>query len=128
KAFAFGIKGRRRLVKDKDRGIQQHSSRYGDPLTLAAGEENTAFTDPGLISVRQLVNEFVSVRYAGRFLDLSVGRIRPAVADILLYGFIEQHRLLSDKRDLLSQAEDARVTQIDAVPKDRTFSRIVQAL
>ena len=90
----LGIEVGGRLVQDQDGRVANHRSRNGDPLTLAAGKTAALLADDRVISVRERRDEVMRIGSRGRADDLFVGRVRPAVGDVLAHGRIEDQRLL----------------------------------
>ena len=71
----------------------------GDALLLAAGELQAALADLGLVAVRRQPDEAVDLREPRRLLDLGVGRVPAAVADVVADGVVEQHGVLRHHAD-----------------------------
>ena len=72
-----------------------------------------------VVALRQPRDELVRVRGARRLLDLVVGRVEPAVAEVVGDRAGEQHRILQHDRDLLAQRSHAVVAHVDAVDRAR---------
>src|SRR5690606_18768317 len=100
----------------------------GDPLSLAARKERTAFTDTRVILLGKLFDESISERDTCGFYYLGIRRIRFAVRDIVFHRVVKQHGLLRHERDLLAQGSERRIAQVDPIPKDRAFGNVVHPL
>ncbi len=61
-----------------------------------------------------------------RFFDLDIGRLRLSVSDVVTNRVVEKNCLLSDERDLFSQAGDRRFSYINTVPQNCAGGRIVK--
>ena len=127
-AFALGIECRRGFVQDQYRSIDKHGPGDGDTLPLSAGKHRSAFADLCVVAIRQLLDKVVSEGNAGGIFDLFRRRIRFAVGDVVGDGIVEQDRFLRHKRDLSFKADDPGVAEVDAVPGDRPFGRVIKPL
>ena len=59
-------------------------------------------------------------------LNFCFARVRLSVGDVVEDCVVEEHGFLSDQRQLLSQAGNARVAQINSVPPNGAAGRIVK--
>lgn len=82
-AFRFGIEARGRFIEYEDGRVFEYGAGNGDPLALAARELHAALAHECIEPFRVLADELVAVRLLRRFDDLVVGRILPAVADVV---------------------------------------------
>ena len=99
--FLLGVAVERggRLVEQQDRRRLEDGAGDGDALLLAAGQLQPALADLGLVAVRRHADEVVDLREPRRLLDLGVGRLPAAVADVVADGVVEQHGVLRDHAD-----------------------------
>ena len=79
----------------------------GDALLLAAGEFQPALADLGLVALGRQADEAVDLRQPRRLLDLGIGRLPAAVADVVADGVVEQHGVLRHHADRLRAAKSA---------------------
>ena len=123
----FAVERRGGLVEQQQRRVLEERARDGDALALAAGEFHAALADDGAHAGRQLFDE-VAARRDRSFEHLVVGRVRPAVADVLHDRAMEHRNVLRHDADGLAQAvlRDAR----DVLPVDQNAAalHVVEAL
>src|ERR1700735_2888690 len=81
--LAFSVEIAGGLIQDKDLRGREDGPRDGQALLLAAGQLNPAFTDEGIVFLRQLYDELVCIGSARRIFHLVVGRIETAVSDVV---------------------------------------------
>src|SRR5262249_59785581 len=84
-------------------------ARDGDALALPAGELHAALADlrrvaAPLLPVLEFADELVGMGELGRRYDLGVGRLRPAVADVVADRAVQQRGVLRDHGHLRAQA------------------------
>ena len=118
----LAVERRGRLVEHQDRRVLQDHARDRDALALAARELDAALADLRVVAapalpVLELEDELVRLRAPRRVLDLGVGRVGPAVADVVADRAVQQRGVLRHHRDLRAQAllRDAR----DVLPVDQ---------
>ncbi len=71
------------LVEDQDFGIAEEGAGQRDPLPLAAGEPEAVGADHGPVALGKLGDELVGMGLAGGRLDLLVGGVPAAIADVV---------------------------------------------
>ncbi len=125
--LGVAVERRSRLVEQQDRRAFQDGAGDGDALLLAAGEFQAALADLGLVAFRREADEAVDLRLPRRLLDLGVGRIPAAVADIVADGVVEQHGVLRHHADGGAQRRLRDVADILAVDQDAAAGDIVEA-
>lgn len=101
--FIFGIKGRRRLVKQDDRGIFQDSPCNGYSLFFTTGKSRTALTDHCVKAIRHLHNEVIAVGKTSGIFNFFLCGILFSVANIIGNGILEQIHVLKDHRNIFHQ-------------------------
>ncbi len=74
-----------------------------------------------------VAQELVGFGGARRRLDLGIGRVGPAVADVLARRGAEQHGVLRHEADRAAHALGIRARDVDAVDEHAAFGRIVEA-
>ena len=97
--LAFGIERRGRFVQQQQRRIAQDRARDRDALALAAGQRHAALAERRVEAARQAADEFGGMRKLGGALDLGIGGIGPAEADVVARAGREHHRVLRHQRD-----------------------------
>ncbi len=102
------IERRGRLVEHQDGRVLQEDARDGDALALAAGQLDAALADMGVIAgaplrIDEAADELVGMGELRRLLDLRVGRLRPAVGDVVVHRTMQQRGILRDHADLLAE-------------------------
>ena len=125
--FGFTIERSGRLVQQQDRRILHECARDRDALALAAGQLDAAVADHGVETFRQAVDEIAAGRDR-RPQHLVVGRIGPAIADVLANGTVEQRNVLRHDRDGLAQALLRHLGDVLPVDGDAALVGIVEAL
>ena len=126
-ASVVGIERGSRFVEKKNGRVFQESARDADALPLPDAEMPAAFADRAVVSVRQVVDKAVGLRPPGGFANFRVGRIRPAVGDVLADGRGKKKCVLEDDRDLLAQRFFRDLTQVAPIQPNDSRSRIVKA-
>ena len=118
--FALGVAVERggRLVEQQDRRRLQDGAGDGDALLLAAGKLQAALADLGLVAVRRHADEIVDLGEPRRLLDLGIGRLPAAVADVVADGVVEQHGVLRNHADGGAQRLLRHVADVLAVDQD----------
>ncbi len=74
-ALGLRVEGRGGLVENQHWRILEDGAGDRQPLALAAGEPHAAVPDLGVVAERQLADELVGVRGAGRGAERLVGRL-----------------------------------------------------
>src|SRR5207249_10931544 len=82
-ALIVGIERTRRFVKDQDPRISEYRTGNSHALALAARKTVAPLSDHSLITLRQMLDEFVNLRGLSRGDDLLHAGLGPAVAQIL---------------------------------------------
>ena len=98
-----------RLVEQQDRRVLQHHPRDRDPLALAAGQLHAAFADMRVVAlatlgVGQSVDEVHRLGAFGGGAHLVLGRVGPAVHQVVAHRAVQQAGVLGDHADLASEA------------------------
>src|ERR1700757_1253262 len=88
---------------------------------------SAAFADEAVVSLRHLPNKLVCLRTTRRFNNLFLGRIRPAIGDVLANGGGEKKRVLKNDRDLSAQRFLRNLSDIATIEGHGTGGRIVKA-
>jgi hypothetical protein len=80
-------------------GASRRIARDRDALALATGQRHAAFAKLRLKAAGQAAQEFGGMGEIGGALDLGIGRVWPAEADVFARGSCEHHRVLRHQRD-----------------------------
>ena len=118
RGLALGVERAGGLVEDEDRRGAQEGAGDGDALLLAAGEQGAAFTDDGVVALRQVDDELVRVRVAGGGQDSFARRRGVAEQQVVKDGVVEEHRFLRDEGDVAPQVGEAHLAHINPVNGD----------
>ena len=89
----------------------QDRPRDGDALALAAGQRDAALADRRVVALRQLADEFGGRGILGRPLDLGVGGVGPAEADVVAHAHAEDRGVLRHQRDVAAKLRRIGVGQ-----------------
>ena len=87
-----------------------------DTLALAAGQPHAALTDHGVVALRKLGDEIVSVGGPRRGDDVRIRQALPAVGDVVADRHVEEHGVLrhdAEQRAVARLAEPADVPPVD---------------
>ena len=114
------------LVEYQDRGVFEEHARYGQALLLPAGELHAALADLGVVAVGQRHDVVVDVGAFGRLDHLVVGRVQPAVEDVLLDAAVEQEHVLLHDADAAAQRFERHVVYVRAVDENPPARRLVE--
>jgi hypothetical protein len=128
----FAVERGGRLVKHENRRVLENDAGDRNALALTAGQFDPALTDMGLkapppAKILKLGNELARVRELGSRDDLRLGGVRPAIADVVANGAVQQRGVLGDDRDLRPQALLGHVGDILAVDEDPAALEIKEA-
>ena len=126
-ALALVVQGARGLVEDEDGRILQEYAGDGDALFLPAGKPCPAFTDEGVIAVREFADKVVDIGAPGGFNDLVHGGARSAVGDVVPDGAGEEIDVLLDHADLASQALKGQGAHVFSVDGDPAACHVIEA-
>ena len=97
--LGFIVERRGRLVEHQDRRVADDGAGDRQALALAARQRHAVFADRRLVAVRLLADEVVGLGDPCGLLDLGVGRVGAAVADVVADRAFEQIGLLRDIGD-----------------------------
>src|SRR5262245_16895778 len=87
---------------------------------------SSAFADEAIVSLRHLLNKFVSLRTAGRFNNFFLSRIGSAIGNIFANGGGEKQCVLKNDSDLSAQRFLCNLADIATVEHHEPRSRIVK--
>src|SRR5712664_2746482 len=126
--FGARIERRGGLVEDQDARVFQQRAGYGHALLFPAGELQSALPDHGCIFFRQAFDQIVNVGGARGFHHFRVARFRPAIADVVEDGVVEQHRVLRHDVDRRAQARLLHVLYGNIVDKDFSARNVIKTV
>ena len=122
------VERRGRLVEDQDRRVLEDGARDAEPLALAARQAAAGFGDLGVVAIRQARDELVRVRALAAPADFLVGRVEPAVAEVV------GDRAARTAPDPAARSRCARaatasvvLADVDAVDQHAARRRVVEA-
>ena len=118
---------RRRLVEDEDRRVGEERPGDRQELLLAGREVRRVVVDDRVVAVGQRPHEVVDVGGLGGGQDLVLGRVEPAVGDVLADRAVEQPRVLEDHPELAAQVVAGQLAGVDAVDRDPPAVDLVEA-
>ncbi len=110
----------------------EHHARHGDALALAAGKLHAALADMGVVAaaampVFELDDEIVRLGALRGVARSGLGRIGPAVADVVADRAVQQRGVLRHHRDLAAQALLRHLGDVLAVDQDAALGRVVES-
>ncbi len=126
-ALRVRVERPRGLVEDQDLGVLDDRARDREALPLAAREQGAALAHDEAIALLLRHDLVVELGGLGRGLDLGVGRVEAPVADVLPDRVVEDEGVLRHDRDLVYERLDLGLPQIDAIDRDPSLLRIVEA-
>ena len=121
-----GIERRRRLVEDKDRRVLQHRPRDRDPLFLTARELEPPLTHKRVIPLRQAQHEVMDPCGLGGLDHVFPCRAVSAIGDVVADRVIEEHGVLGNYADRLSQARLSNLAYVLSVNPDGSRCDVVE--
>src|SRR5699024_7044677 len=98
-----GIDGAGRVVEDQDLGLFEQRARNAQTLLLAAGNVGAALLDVGLVLVGEALDKFIGAGLAAGVLQLFVGGVLIAPAQVFGNGAAEQLVLLQHHGHAVAQ-------------------------
>ena len=122
-----GVEGGGGLVQEQHRRVAEHGAGDGDALALAAGEVGAARAGEAVEAGGELVGELGDGGFAGRGLDLGVGGVEAAEADVLADGLVEEGGVLADQREMGAERAEVEVARVGAADGDAARLRLDQA-
>ena len=126
--LAFRVQRAGGFVEDDDAGLAQQGAGDGNALLLAAGKVDGTLLQPGVVALRQLLDELVRPGHARGPHDILEGRGRHAHADIVLDRATKQEGLLRHHAVLGAQMSEVDILDVVAIDADGAFGGGVQAL
>ena len=106
------------LVEQQDRRVDHLGPGEGEELALARRQRLALLADDVEVAAGQRGDDVVGTDDAGRGLDLGIGRVGPAVREVVADGAGEEERLLGHHAELVAVL--AQVEVADVVPSTRT--------
>ena len=118
-------------------GVRNNSPRNRNTLLLAARQEETTFSNIGLVAFGQGRNKVVGVGHFGRIKDALPLLLRAlvlkittdkAILDVVEDGCAEKSRLLTDEGHLTTQPPQVECTDVDSIQVNSPANRVVEPL
>lgn len=126
-SFGFGIEGGGGFIEDENTGIMKDGAGDRDALALTAGQINSAFTDPGFVTLGKLFDELMGVGDFGGSDDLIAIVAHLSKGDVLGDRTGEQDGVLGDDANLVTQAGEGEVAYITTIDRDFALLWIKEA-
>ena len=123
-----GIDGGGGLIEDHNRRVGHRRTGDGEQLALALGQAGTAAGNHRIVAVRQHIDKAVGIGQLGRGVDLLIGGIQLAVADVLPDGTGEQGHILEHDAQTAAQVRLADAGDVDAIVGDGTAVDVIEAV
>ena len=123
-----GIDGGGSLIEDHNRRVGHRRTGDGEQLALALGQAGTAAGNHRIVAVRQHIDKAVGIGQLGRGVDLLIGGIQLAVADVLPDGTGEQGHILKHDAQTAAQVRLADAGDVDAIVGDGTAVDVIEAV
>ena len=92
-----------RLVENENRRSLENSARNRDALLLPARKLEPAFPDFRLVALRRNADQRIDLREPRSLLHFGVCRLPAAISDVVTDRIVEQHRILRDHPNGLTQ-------------------------
>ena len=116
-----------RVVQHQQPGVGEDRAGQGDALALAAGEGQAVLADHGVVAVRQRGDEVVGLRGPRGGVQLLVGGVRAAVADVGAEGVREQEAVLRHQSDERPQGVQGQLAHVVAADPHGARRHVVEA-
>ena len=110
-----GIHSGGRVVQNQDAGLFQQSTGNAKALLLAAGNVSAALVNVGVVFIGEALNKFIGAGLLACLLDLGIGGILIAPAQVFGNGSVEQISALADHGDVSVQALGVDFVNVRAV-------------
>ena len=128
RAFAFGIQRRGGLVQKQNWRVAQDRPGDGDALFLSARKHHAAFADISVIAFGQGRNEVMRRRSARCGLDLGIGGLGAAKANVVACRGGEDHRVLRHQGQRLAEGAAGHGVERHAIKADLPRLWVIEAL
>src|SRR5258708_3737245 len=125
--FCRGVQAAGRLVKYENRRITQDRPGDCNSLLLSAGQRCGPLGNNTVVSVRQVLNEFVGVGQPCSGEYFFIGCIGATKSNVLAYGATEQQGILQNQADLFADRVDREIPNVFAVDAHGSLRRVVKA-
>ena len=124
--FTFCIQGRSGFIQDQDPGIFQDGPGNGDALALATGHVDAPVSQVGIVSLRQILDEFIRIGGFGRCQDFLPCSIQPSVEDVVVYRIVEQVGFLGYDAHLFPEGSHGHIPDVMVIDEDGSFRHIIE--
>jgi 1,2-diacylglycerol 3-alpha-glucosyltransferase len=115
------------FIEDEDAWVSKHGAGDREQLALSLAEVAGAFGEPGLISLRHLLDEMIRIGQLGGFDTFLVGGVEPPVANVFHDGVGEQEGILQYNAEFLTQIIPGDVTDVTPVDGDAAGVDFIEA-
>src|SRR3954471_2053333 len=114
------------FIQNEDLRRCENRPRDCEPLLLPTRQLDAALADERVIALRQAHDELVGVGTARGVCDDGVGRIVPAVRDVVAYGAVEEKDVLLHDCEQIAIAAQLEVADVGAVEENAATRGIVE--
>src|SRR5215212_3872530 len=122
------VNGGRGIVQDQDVRIGEKGTRQCQPLALAAGERDAAFTHNSCIALIKGLDEVIRLCKLGCHLNLTLIGLGSPERDILADTPREEEDILLDHRDLRTERRQIPIAHIHPIHQDLPPGHIISAV
>ena len=126
--FGARVDRRGRFVQNHHRRVGHSRARDGNQLALPLGKICTVAGEGGVVALRQAGDEIVRTRQFGGGNALVVGRVQPAVADVVHHGAGEQVRVLQHDAQRTAEVALLDFVDVDGVVPDFAIVNVVETV
>src|SRR6266545_2864704 len=124
--FRLGVQRGSRLVQNQNRRVTDYGAGDVQALLLATGKILAAFGNDGIVPLRHLHNEIVRLGQPGGLNDFVPGCSDLPEGNVFADAFVEQSRLLHDRRQLAAKRFKREFADVTAVDQNLPFLGIVK--
>ena len=124
--LSSGVDGRSGLIQNQHRRQTQHDPGDTQQLLLTLGKIAAGFSDGRIISLRQPLNEAVSMGPLCRFNNFFLGGIRLAIADIFQDGIGKKEYILLYNANIFVQGLLGHIPNIQSVNGNAAAGNLIK--
>jgi hypothetical protein len=124
--LALTVQSARSFIQHQNRRIIDDGSGDGNSFLLSTRKERTASPNIRIVTIRETIDELMSIGILGRFHNILFCRIRLAQQDIVPDRTRKENWLLSDIANVSSQPREVQLLDITAVKKHLSGRDIVE--
>ena len=125
--FVFDVEACGSFVEEYDGGVLEDGAGDGDSLAFAAGERVAVFTNDGVVALRELLDEVITVCKLCGSQDFFVGGVALTDANVVADGRVEQHNILEDDGEVLEERFGIDSRDVLAAERDGAALNVPEA-